>query len=136
MVAACIILSFLTNTAFQINLLHLISLKIGDKQRHMIGNLLSIPVELQQEAIENVRGCEPTKQKRIKEKQLSSDVQSSADNIVRVEDVSIENDANLFNEDINSSSKHATITETVKEDKGNETEIRQKRCEKENIIES
>lgn len=75
----------------------MISLKIGDKQRHMIGNLLSIPVEIQQEAIESVRSQLP-KQKRVKEKQHCSDVQA-IDDVVRVEDVSKESDVELNEEE-------------------------------------
>lgn len=80
-------MSFITNTSFNINLFHLVSLKIGDKQRHMIGNLLSIPVEIQEEAIENVRSRDRPKRKRVKEKQNCSDEQ---ENVSRIEDISKE----------------------------------------------
>lgn len=126
MISTCILLSFVTNTSFQINLLHMISLKIGDKQRHMIGNLLSIPVEVvQQEAIETVRSQRP-KQKLLKEKESCSDVQ--IDNVERVQDVSKESDIELNEEEAGEKDKvsSASAVETVAVEGISESEIRQR----------
>lgn len=122
--------------------MHLISLKIGDKQRHMIGNLLSIPVEIQQEAIESVRNYERPKPKRIKEKKHCSEEQACIENVVRVEDVSRESDAELNEEDThkdkvpdkNDPSSVVTDVATVMES-GSDNEIRQRVCKTEKSVE-
>lgn len=93
-VAVCILLSFLTNTSFQINLLHLINLQIGEKQRHMIGHLFSGPIEIiQREAIETVRNCNRPKEKQLKEKPHSSN-----ENRMQIEDVADEKSVDLEDE--------------------------------------
>lgn len=104
----------------------MISLKIGDKQRHMIGNLLSIPVEVvQQEAIETVRSKRP-KQKRLKEKDNCSDVQ--IDKVERVEDISKESDAELNEEEVGKKDNvsSASAVETLAVEGTSESEIRQR----------
>lgn len=121
-IAVCILLSFLTNTSFQINFLHLINLKIGDKQRHMLGNLFSIPVEMQREAIQSVRFSDRPQVKQVKERDHCSDTQlASRESGARVEDITSQ-DLKVSELELNQSSD-ATVSSCKSEASGDRNEI-------------
>lgn len=136
--AVCILLSFLTNTSFQISFLHLISLKIGEKQRLMIGDLFSMPREIRQEAVQSVRESEGPRLVQVKGKQHCSDIQLlDSEGSVRVEDITSQRCVELDVEGRKSTSSDTSKTTkcmtqvdstAVENLSGKETESKQKLC--------